>query len=143
MTLGDLFDSYDEAKIHSHPGVRYDLFPGGEAEGRNRLVMDFFGNVQNVEVEGGEGGNASEWKDDLVQLGKMIAERRRANLSDPPPPSASAANVDVLPAKMPVKRVGAAKVEAEPGWTKNLSGAWALAGCGIVWAVGSWVESKR
>jgi len=30
LNLGDLFDSYDESKIHSHPGVRYDLFPGGE-----------------------------------------------------------------------------------------------------------------
>ena len=51
-TLGDLFDSYDDAKIHSHPGVRYDLFPGGEQGARERLLMDFFGNVQNVEVDG-------------------------------------------------------------------------------------------
>src|SRR5438477_6427753 len=34
MTLGDLFDSYDEAKIHSTPGIRWDLFPGREAAGR-------------------------------------------------------------------------------------------------------------
>src|SRR5205814_7882740 len=73
MTLGNLFDSYDESKIHSHPGVRYDLFPGGEATGRERLVMDFFGNVQNVEVEGQR--NETEWED-LVRLGKMIAELR-------------------------------------------------------------------
>src|SRR5437762_6290346 len=36
MTLGNRFGSYDESKIHSHPGVRYDLFPGGEAAGRER-----------------------------------------------------------------------------------------------------------
>lgn len=51
LTLGDLFDSYDENKIHSRPGIRWDLFPGGEAKGRERLVMDFFGNVQNVDLD--------------------------------------------------------------------------------------------
>ncbi|KAI9782428.1 MAG: glycosylphosphatidylinositol anchor biosynthesis [Peltula sp. TS41687] len=51
LTLGDLFDSYDETKIHSRPGIRWDLFPGGEAKGRERLVMDFFGNVQNVDLD--------------------------------------------------------------------------------------------
>src|SRR3984885_9147146 len=50
-TLGDLFDSYDFAKIHSNAGVRYDLLPGGRAAARARLVTDFFGNVQNVEVD--------------------------------------------------------------------------------------------
>ncbi|KAI5280528.1 glycosylphosphatidylinositol anchor biosynthesis, partial [Ascosphaera acerosa] len=43
-TLGDLFDSYDIDKIHSEPGIRWDLFPGGEQAGRLRTVMDFFGN---------------------------------------------------------------------------------------------------
>ena len=28
-TIGELFDSYDTSKIHSNPGFRYDLFPGG------------------------------------------------------------------------------------------------------------------
>src|ERR1700709_1454705 len=45
QTLGDLFDSYDESKIHSLPGVPCDLCPGGEPGRRERLVMDFFGNV--------------------------------------------------------------------------------------------------
>lgn len=39
LNLGDLFDSYDESKIHSQPGVRWDLFPGGEPEGRLRTVV--------------------------------------------------------------------------------------------------------
>lgn len=73
-TLGDLFDSYDESKIHSRPGVRWDLFPGQEQGGRERLVMDFFGNVQNVEVD--SVGNDTEWKEDLLALGKKIAELR-------------------------------------------------------------------
>src|SRR6266702_2111825 len=68
LTMGDLFDSYDEEKIHSHPGVRYDLFPGGEAAARSRLVMDFFGNVQNVEVEGGFTGNETAWQEELQAI---------------------------------------------------------------------------
>src|ERR1700759_3682824 len=79
LTLGDLFDSYDEAKIHSRPGVRYDLFHGGEQEARKRLVMDFFGNVQNVEVEGK--ANETAWREDLAQIEQMI-QRARARLNE-------------------------------------------------------------
>ncbi|KAI0773063.1 peptidase C13 family-domain-containing protein, partial [Trametes elegans] len=39
-TMQDLFDTYDPAKIHSHPGVRPDLFPRSL---RDTLVTDFFG----------------------------------------------------------------------------------------------------
>ncbi|KAI9472121.1 MAG: peptidase C13 family-domain-containing protein [Benjaminiella poitrasii] len=46
-TLQDLFDTYDPAKIASHPGIRSDLFhrPLDKVK-----VTDFFGNVQNVEL---------------------------------------------------------------------------------------------
>ena len=81
QTLGDLFDSYDESKIHSNPGVRWDLFPGGEQGGRDRLVMDFFGNVQNVEVD--SVGNDTEYREDLLALGRKIKElRNRADAID-------------------------------------------------------------
>jgi GPI-anchor transamidase subunit K len=72
-TLGDLFDSYDIQKIHSNPGVRWDLFPGGEAAGRSRRVIDFFGNVQNVEVH----GNSTEndlLREDMAGLQRLLAE---------------------------------------------------------------------
>jgi GPI-anchor transamidase subunit K len=72
-TLGDLFDSYDIQKIHSNPGVRWDLFPGGEAAGRSRRVIDFFGNVQNVEVH----GNTTEndlLREDMAGLQRLLAE---------------------------------------------------------------------
>jgi glycosylphosphatidylinositol transamidase (GPIT) subunit GPI8 len=50
-TMKDLFDSYDRSLIHSTPGVRTDLF-------RRRIeevkITDFFGNVQSVEIGGGE-----------------------------------------------------------------------------------------
>ena len=79
-TLGDLFDSYDIRKIHSNPGVRWDLFPGGEAAGRSRRVVDFFGNVQNVEIQ----GNRTETDlliEDMVGLRKLTksAEHKQKN----------------------------------------------------------------
>lgn len=77
-TLGDLFDSYDVQKIHSQPGVRWDLFPGGEQLGRNRRVVDFFGNVQSVEVQQGGGGNNKTGiellKDDIEGLKRLVQE---------------------------------------------------------------------
>lgn len=83
-TLGDLFDSYDESQIHSHPGLRWDLFPGGEEAGRSRLIMDFFGNIQGVEVGDGidsemagirpNDTTEAEWREDLLGLAKKIQE---------------------------------------------------------------------
>ncbi|KAI0643464.1 peptidase C13 family-domain-containing protein [Trametes meyenii] len=46
-TMQDLFDTYDPAKINSHPGVRSDLFPRSL---RDTLVTDFFGGVSQAEV---------------------------------------------------------------------------------------------
>lgn len=72
-TLGDLFDSYDIGKIHSNPGVRWDLFPGGEQAGRSRRVVDFFGNVQSVEVFDNN-TNVDSLRDDLDGLMKLVVE---------------------------------------------------------------------
>ncbi|TVY34642.1 GPI-anchor transamidase [Lachnellula occidentalis] len=139
MTLGDLFDSYDESKIHSHPGVRWDLFPGGEQGGRERLVMDFFGNVQNVEVDNA-GGNETEWKEDLLHLGKKIAElRERAEAQD-----ATVQNSTVPESRgnHPSRKIRAAKVEIdETWWGKKAVGALALGGCAMVWLAGTYQES--
>jgi len=46
-SMQDLFDSYDFDKIHSHPGVRTDLF---HRDTRSALVTDFFGGVAQAEV---------------------------------------------------------------------------------------------
>lgn len=136
MTLGDLFDSYDESKIHSHPGVRWDLFPGGEQRGRERLLMDFFGNVQNVEVD--KVTNDTEWKEDLLSLGKKIAElRQRSEAEDRNTTAAASPH-----ANQPARRIRAAKVEVDNSWWgKKAIGAWALAGCSLVWLAGSYLES--
>lgn len=80
-TLGDLFDSYDINKIHSNPGVRWDLFPGGEQAGRSRRVVDFFGNVQSVEIQGNTSDSIS-LKKDLEALQRLVDQYHATALSE-------------------------------------------------------------
>ncbi|PMD47790.1 hypothetical protein L207DRAFT_449699 [Hyaloscypha variabilis F] len=140
-TLGDLFDSYDESKIHSHPGVRWDLFPGKEQGGRERLVMDFFGNVQNVEVD--SVGNDTEWKEDLLALGKKISElRERAEAVEAAEKNTSVPDPSIMGTHTS-RKIRAAKVAVdETWWGKKTVGAWALAGFSVVWFLGSYLESS-
>ncbi|KAL1635756.1 glycosylphosphatidylinositol anchor biosynthesis [Diplodia intermedia] len=143
LTLGDLFDSYDETKIHSHPGFRYDLFHGGEKAARDRLVMDFFGNVQNVEVEG-VGRNESKLEEELEYLSRLIeAAKQKANETEVA--AAYGASVDkneaAVQPKTTKKFEGAAKVQRDDGWSKQIIGLSAVIGLAGVWAAGSWLES--
>jgi len=142
-TLGDLFDSYDEEKIHSHPGVRYDLFNGGEEAARSRLLMDFFGNVQNVEVESGKRRNETEWQAELKAIEMMIEEAKRrhnASLTTRPHEKHVVEEAKIL--EMPTqRREGAVRVDEEAGWKKQLVGTAALLGCAGLWAAASWFES--
>jgi len=138
QTLGDLFDSYDESKIHSHPGVRWDLFPGGEKGGRERLVMDFFGNVQNVEVNS---GNETQWNEDLLALSKKIAQLRdRADAADAAVKNGS--EREQLMGTYTTRKLRAAKVEVDDRWWgKKALGALALAGCSVAWVAVSYLEA--
>ncbi|KAL5348483.1 glycosylphosphatidylinositol anchor biosynthesis [Pseudogymnoascus australis] len=162
-TLGDLFDSYDESKIHSQPGFRWDLFPGDEEEGRKRLIMDFFGNVQGVEVGEPEENlgrrpnstEEAEWKEDLLSLGKKIREladaqeaadrlsqeaesSQQEKATEEPMPAPRAKTVQ----KPGQARMRAAKVSEDEGWWgKKLVGAWVLGGLGMAWAAGSYMEA--
>lgn len=140
LTMGDLFDSYDEEKIHSRPGIRYDLFEGGDQSARNRLVMDFFGNVQNVEVEGEE-RNETQWKQELEAIEHMIFEaKRRHNESLSLRPSAQHVIEETRPTQS-LRKQDATMVREEQSWSKQIFGAVALAGCAVTWAAGSWLES--
>lgn len=140
LTMGDLFDSYDEELIHSHPGIRYDLFGGGEYAARNRKVMDFFGNVQNVEVEG-EGRNETQWKEELAAIERMITEaKRRHNETLNVKPQTQHIVEEAKPAQT-LRREGAVRVDQELGWAKQAYGAAALLGFAGVWLVGSFFES--
>ena len=143
LTLGNLFDSYDESKIHSKPGVRWDLFPGGEEKGRERLVMDFFGNVQGVEVEG---GNETQWREEMRRLEEIISRARvRGNASEgwksESPAEQAVVNVVGSAGKKGIE--GAAKVEEREAWGQSMLGAGALIGCALLWGGASWLESSR
>ena len=143
LTMGDLFDSYDEEKIHSHPGVRYDLFPRGEAAARSRLVMDFFGNVQNVEVEGGFTGNETAWQEELQAIERIINKaKRRHNESMASPSQHSVKSTKRRVAKAVLKKEGAVKVNPDAGWGNQIVGTAALLGCLGIWAAGSWLEAR-
>lgn len=156
LTLGDLFDSYDEAKIHSQPGVRWDLFPGGEPEGRLRTVMDFFGNVQKVEVEkdnsGANGTEAGSLKEDLVVIAKLVDEWRKHDqiyVSASGDSNGSGANFttdkitkiasgrDSHTISYLRKQTGAMKLDDADGWSKRLVGLSVLMGLGAAWFAGS------
>ena len=149
LTLANLFDSYDESKIHSRPGVRWDLFEGGEQKGRERLVMDFFGNVQAVELDGGKGGgaNESEWREDIRRLEEFIQRARdwKNKTSTPIDEDANPQSQDVRAAKATGEErfEAAAKVEAGDNWTQQqLLGTAALIGSIVIWGAASWLESK-
>ena len=143
LTLGNLFDSYDESQIHSHPGVRWDLFNGGEQKGRERLVMDFFGNVQEVEVQGGTGiANDTEWREDLRKLAEIIRRRKDAGYSYEEV-NASNQNTRKDPEKPQRSKEGAAEIDAGSNWTQQIVGATTLLGCALLLGGASWLENKR
>ncbi len=149
LTLGNLFDSYDESKIHSRPGVRWDLFPGGAERGRERLVMDFFGNVQGVEVEENN-STGSEFAEDLRRLREIVRRKeeemrvsRIERLEDERQNPVKGSKV--LPPTVrnsATKKTGASKVEFTKGWSQQVMGMWALLGCALVWGGTSWLESS-
>jgi glycosylphosphatidylinositol transamidase (GPIT) subunit GPI8 len=137
-TVGDLFDSYTYEKIHSHAGVRYDLFRGGAEAARKRLVTDFFGNVQNVEVDGVK--NTTALEEDLLSLSRTIsalhkkAEEEEAALKKNATGGAKGETAGQ-------KKVQFAKpLSDENWWTKKIAGAAAVAGCSLLWGLSSSLE---
>jgi GPI-anchor transamidase subunit K len=153
-TLGDLFDSYDIGKIHSNPGVRWDLFPGGEQAGRSRRVVDFFGNVQGVEVAGNKSA-AESLKADLEGLKKLIKnyeeqavfqERNRSSTGASAKSSATALSQQALPRRRadgrlpafdPAATTGAISITEASNWTRQIGGVALLSGLAAVWYLGS------
>ncbi|KAF2480309.1 peptidase C13 family-domain-containing protein [Neohortaea acidophila] len=72
VRLGELFDYQTFDRVHSDAGVRYDLIAGGEHAARDKRVLDFFGNVQGVEIEPGLRAAPEDWKKDLEALQKIL-----------------------------------------------------------------------
>ena len=136
-TVGELFDSYDYSKIHSNPGVRYDLFPGGSEEARSRRITDFFGNVQNVEVNQAKDAALEE---DLLELSKTIAMLRRKEAEEGESMGNSSMTTLNIVAES-LKKVQSVKPLTDDNWwTRKVVGATALAGCALLWGLGSLIE---
>jgi phosphatidylinositol glycan class K len=138
-TVGELFDSYDYSKIHSNPGFRYDLFPGGEEVARSRRITDFFGNIQDVEVDQAKELALDE---ELLQLSKAIARLREKEAEELSSPRNESLSAPVgVPTAEPAKKLQAATALTEDNWwTKKAVGATALAGCALLWGLGSYLE---
>ncbi|KAJ9150689.1 GPI-anchor transamidase [Pleurostoma richardsiae] len=138
-TIGDLFDSYDYEKIHSNAGVRYDLFRGGAEAARSRLVTDFFGNVQNVEVDAAAGNSTLE--EDLLGLSRHIAVlRQRADEIEAAQKNAT----QKRKAGSEPKKIQFAKPLTEDNWwMKKIFGAVVLGACASIWGLGSYLESSQ
>ncbi|CAI5756639.1 unnamed protein product [Candida verbasci] len=68
-TMDKLFDVYTFENIHSHPGIRTDLFKRNVSE---VLLTDFFGNVQNVIVD----------EEEKLELPKIDTINQTINLVD-------------------------------------------------------------
>lgn len=137
-TIGDLFDSYDIGKIHSNPGMRYDLFPGGDDVARSRLITDFFGNIQNVEVD--RTGDA-KLDQELLDISRTIALlHQKADEQE-----AAGNDTTSMPAGVPTEAAsakirGATALTDDSWWTKKVVGATALAGCAALWGLGSLLD---
>ncbi|KAA8896779.1 peptidase C13 family-domain-containing protein [Sphaerosporella brunnea] len=130
-TLKDLFDSYDTKKIHSDPGVRTDLFNRRLDE---VLITDFFGNVQNVEVDGK--GEEEKWKVDALELAKLAA-----NITVPGRKSA-AEKAPVVTETVVRKRATVSRVEEKQSWTQSAVGVTALVLCAAAWFGGALVPKR-
>jgi GPI-anchor transamidase subunit K len=138
-TVGDLFDSYSFEKIHSHAGVRYDLFRDGPDAARSRLLTDFFGNVQSVEIDQAKNATVD---DELLELSRAIATFRR--LADEEEAAGRNATIPVKSDAKLRKRVRQAKpLNDDNWWTKKLVGVTALVGVSGLWALGSFLETSK
>lgn len=138
-TIGDLFDSYDISKIHSDPGMRYDLFPGGDEVARSRLITDFFGNIQNVEVD--RTGDA-KLDEELLELSKTIAAlHKKADEQEAAGNHTATSMMAGVPTEAAKKIQGATALTDDNSWTKKAIGVTALVGCVALWGLGSFLES--
>ncbi|ETN38008.1 uncharacterized protein HMPREF1541_07631 [Cyphellophora europaea CBS 101466] len=136
-TLGDLFDSYDVKKIHSNPGVRWDLFPGAEAAGRNRRVVDFFGNVQSVELQGNQTKSAA-LQSDLAGLMKLVQEYQQQAAAQESNKTEMAQTLAQRGVKTTTKKpqqttINRMSVTESNKWVRQVGGATVLSGLAALW----------
>jgi glycosylphosphatidylinositol transamidase (GPIT) subunit GPI8 len=129
--------------VHSEAGVRHDLFPGGREAVRDRRVLDFFGNVQGVEVDSAEDESAASWQEDLrklerfVELAKAEEEAAAAAARESPAEAAEAVKESVVTAeqKQSPPRAALDMAKGGEGWLKRAVGVGSLLALGAAWFV--------
>ncbi|QIW97657.1 hypothetical protein AMS68_003175 [Peltaster fructicola] len=132
VRLGELFDYYTFERVHSEAGVRYDLFPGGEQAARDRRLLDFFGNVQGVEVDQKQNEQPqSSWKHDLEVLKRFVEEQKQHAFNETQEFKRAQSQTSVKP----ITAIDLTQGKAG-SWTKQLFGAVAVATLTSVWALG-------
>lgn len=145
VRLGELFDFYTFDRVHSDAGVRYDLIPGGEQAVRDRRVLDFFGNVQGIEVEAGSKvENHGDWLSDLESL-RIIYERQLQEMEafnktqDDSLVSRAADKEAHVAGKAGSRRIvlDMAPSTGTAGWLKKLAGIGTLLILGAAWVAGN------
>ena len=132
VKMGELFDYQTFERVHSDAGVRYDLFPGGEQAAREKRVLDFFGNVQGVEIEPGLKEANNDWKKDLEALQKIIKDADSNSQKDTTQVEIS--RVSSRPkARFNESRVALNMANGGESWLKKIAGAASLAVLGVAW----------
>ena len=134
-TLGELFDYMTFDRIHSEAGVRYDLLSGGEQRGRNMRVLDFFGNVQGVEIETGLKAARNDWEKDLEALQKF-ADKTQAGFNASGPASAPVTGGSEASVGVAKNKVAMDMAAGGSPWFKKVVGA-----ASLLALVGAWVAS--
>ena len=142
-----MFDSYDENLIKSTPGIRTDLFKRRLDE---VLITDFFGNVQNVEVDG------MKEHEDLAALSRLAANltaisgpEKCGSVSQKSVHGSSTGMATTVKQysqhqhqhqhQLQEYRVGALRVEEKDSWGRIVIGGGALVTCTIAWVVSSFL----
>ncbi|KAI5359606.1 putative peptidase C13, legumain [Septoria linicola] len=137
VRLGELFDYYTFDRVHSDAGVRYDLFPGGEQEVRNRRVLDFFGSVQGVETSGLDEKKAGDWKRDLEALQKIMERQSAEDLNHSRTEQESEATVQAATSFQGEQKVALDMAQAGDSWAKKAVGVASLLVVGGAWLASS------
>jgi len=144
VRLGELFDYYTFDRVHSEAGVRHDLFPGGREAVRDRRVLDFFGNVQGVEVDSAEDESVASWQEDLRKLERFVelakAEEEAAAAAEAresPAEAAAAVKESVVTAeqKQSQPRTALDMAKGGEGWLKQALGLGSLLALSAAWFV--------
>ncbi|KAF2721256.1 hypothetical protein K431DRAFT_320531 [Polychaeton citri CBS 116435] len=145
VRLGEMFDYMTFDRVHSDSGVRYDLYPGGEAAVRNKRVLDFFGNVQAVEVDTAQAlaDAKDDWKADLAALQKIYEQTKEMMSSSNTSSQDAAKQPSAKQTLLAREHVVVDMAQAGNAWTKKAAGIGALTLLGGAWLAGSAFSKSR